>query len=108
MIFAVNTSTKLFSVALMNEDGSIRAEYLISPGSKNFTGFMPAVHSLFSSSQIDIRDVKALIVAIGPGSFTGLRVGLSMVKGMAQGLQIGISYGSARPLILTPDRGHLM
>jgi len=90
MIFAVNTSTKHFSVALMYEDGTIQAEYSISPGSKNFTGFMPAIHSLFTSSHIDVRDVKALIVAMGPGSFTGLRIGLSMAKGMAQGLQIGI------------------
>jgi tRNA threonylcarbamoyladenosine biosynthesis protein TsaB len=109
MIFAVNTSTKQFSVALMNEDGTILAEYSISPGSKNFTGFMPAIHSLFSSSHTDVRDLRALIVAIGPGSFTGLRVGLSMAKGMAQGLNIGIigvssleAMASQLPLISSP------
>jgi tRNA threonylcarbamoyladenosine biosynthesis protein TsaB len=109
MIFAVNTSTKQFGVALMHEDGTIQAEYSISSGSKNFTGFMPAIHSLFTSSHTDVREVKGLIVAIGPGSFTGLRVGLAMAKGMAHGRHLGIigvssleAMASQLPFISSP------
>ncbi len=51
---------------------------------------MPAIHSLMTASESKTQDIKALIVATGPGSFTGLRVGLSAAKGMAQGLQIPI------------------
>jgi len=90
MILAVNTTTMQFSLALMKEQGNIVAEYLMAPGGKKFRGFMPEVHSLLTSSQTGMRDIKAIIVAIGPGSFTGLRVGLSAAKGMAQGLQIPI------------------
>ena len=89
MILAVNTSTVQFGLALMNGAGSILAECLISSGS-NFRGFMPALHSLLSSSGTVIHDVRGIIVATGPGSFTGLRVGLSMSKGLAQGLNAGI------------------
>ena len=51
---------------------------------------MPGIHFLFTSSKTKPEDIRALIVAKGPGSFTGLRVGLSAAKGMAQGLQIPI------------------
>ncbi len=49
---------------------------------------MPAIHFMLSTSKVDTKEIKGLIVATGPGSFTGLRVGLSEAKGMAQGLQI--------------------
>jgi len=56
----------------------------------NFRHFMPGIDFLLNASSVDRRDVKALIVAAGPGSFTGLRVGLSEAKGMAQGLGIPV------------------
>jgi tRNA threonylcarbamoyladenosine biosynthesis protein TsaB len=90
MILAVNTSTTQFSLALMGEHGDISAESLISPGEKNFKSFMPAVFSLFDACGADIKLLKAVVAARGPGSFTGLRVGLSMAKGVAQGLDIPI------------------
>jgi len=90
MILAVNTSTIQPSAALMEENGTLLAEYFITPGSKNLRGFMPAIHSMLTISESDFHYIKALIVAIGPGSFTGLRIGLSAAKGMAQGLQIPI------------------
>ncbi len=88
MIFAINTSTPQFSIALIEEGGILIEEYLISPGRRNFRAFMPAVHSLFESTGSKIGDLRAIIVAIGPGSFTGLRVGLSVAKGIAYSLKI--------------------
>ena len=90
MILAVNTSTIQFSLALIRVTGDMLAEYLISSGEKNFKSFMPAVYSIFDACRKDIKDLKAVAVARGPGSFTGLRVGLSMAKGMAHGLNIPI------------------
>jgi tRNA threonylcarbamoyladenosine biosynthesis protein TsaB len=74
----------------MKEEGATLSEYYMASGSKNFRRFMPGIDFLLSTSKVDARDIKALIVATGPGSFTGLRVGLSEAKGMAQGLQIPI------------------
>ncbi|MGD9040202.1 MAG: tRNA (adenosine(37)-N6)-threonylcarbamoyltransferase complex dimerization subunit type 1 TsaB [Desulfobacteraceae bacterium] len=90
MILAFNTSTPQFSIALMREEGTILSEYYMASGSKNFRRFMPGIDFLLASSDVDPKVIKALIVATGPGSFTGLRVGLSEAKGMAQGLQIPI------------------
>ncbi len=88
MILAFNTSTPQFSIALMGEEGTILSEYYMASTSKNFRQFMPGIHFMLSNSKVVTKDIKALIVATGPGSFTGLRVGLSEAKGMAQGLQI--------------------
>jgi tRNA threonylcarbamoyladenosine biosynthesis protein TsaB len=74
----------------MKEEGTTLSEYYMGSGPKNFRRFMPGIDFLLSTSEVDARDIKALIVATGPGSFTGLRVGLSEAKGMAQGLQIPI------------------
>jgi len=90
MILAINTSTTQFSLALIRGQGDILAEYLVSPGEKNFKSFMPAVYSLFDACGADIKGLRAVVVARGPGSFTGLRVGLSMAKGVAQALDIPI------------------
>lgn len=90
MILAVNTTTKQFGLALMNMDGVVLAEYLILPKERNFSGFMPAFHALMESARVVTEEIQVISVAIGPGSFTGMRVGLAMAKGMAQGLRIPI------------------
>ena len=90
MLLAINTSTHQFSLALLEQDGTIFAEYLISPGEKHFTAFMPSIHSLFTSTKKEMDELTAIAVVIGPGSFTGLRVGLSTAKGIAQSLGIPI------------------
>jgi tRNA threonylcarbamoyladenosine biosynthesis protein TsaB len=75
-------------MALMKEEGTILSEFYLASGSKNFRRFMPGIHFLLSNAKVDTKEIKAIMVATGPGSFTGLRVGLSEAKGMAQGLQI--------------------
>ena len=49
---------------------------------------MPTLHLLLSSAKVNLKDLKALAVARGPGSFTGLRVGLAAAKGICHGLGI--------------------
>ena len=90
MILALNTSTAQFSMALMREDGSLVAESLIAPGSGRFRAFMPILHDLMASAGTDPVEIKALAVAKGPGSFSGLRVGLAAAKGICQGLGIPV------------------
>jgi tRNA threonylcarbamoyladenosine biosynthesis protein TsaB len=90
MILAINTSTREYSVAILGEDGILASEYLVSEGEGHFGGLMPALDFVFTSSKLSLKDVKAIAVAIGPGSFTGLRVGLAAAKGMCHGLEIPI------------------
>jgi len=90
MILAINTSSVAFSMALMSESGIVAAEYFMSSGPANFKSLMPALHDFFVSSKTDMGDIRALTVAKGPGSFTGLRVGISVAKGICRGLGIPI------------------
>lgn len=87
---AINTSTLQFGLALVENDGTVLAEYLTSRGKGHFGGLMPALKFLFVASGYDVRQVKALIIATGPGSFTGLRVGLSAAKGLCHALDVPI------------------
>ena len=90
MILAINTSTPQFSVALLKEDGTVLAEYLTSEGKGHFGSLMPAFHFLLSTSKSDVHSIKSIAIATGPGSFTGLRVGLSVAKGLCHALAIPI------------------
>ena len=88
MILSINTSTAQFGVALMEKSGVITAEVFMTPRSKSFKGFMPALSDLLTRSSTTKEQIEGLIIATGPGSFTGLRVGLSAAKGLCQGLKI--------------------
>ncbi len=88
MILALSTSTPQFGVALMTIQGTVLAEVVSGVGRANFRGLMPAVDYLVDFCGTPIEEIEAVIVAKGPGSFTGLRVGLSAAKGMARGLEI--------------------
>jgi tRNA threonylcarbamoyladenosine biosynthesis protein TsaB len=88
MILAINTSTQQFGIAFLNEEGTIRAEYLMPREKGNFGSFMPALDFLLSKLKADIHDLTAICVATGPGSFTGLRVGIAAAKGLCHGLSI--------------------
>ena len=62
----------------------------MTPSSKGFQGFMPTLQDMLKRSSLKPDQVAAFIVARGPGSFTGLRVGLSAAKGFCQGLDLPI------------------
>lgn len=88
MILSINTSTSPFSVAVSKEDGSLVAETLLTPPARGFGLFMPTLHRLLGSAGVTFMDLKAVAVARGPGSFTGIRVGLAAAKGICHGLAI--------------------
>lgn len=90
MILAINTSTLQFGIALLEEDGRVTAEYFMSERKGHYGSLMPALDFLFSVSEFNIHSVKAVFVSKGPGSFTGLRVGLSAVKGLCHALGVPV------------------
>ena len=90
MYLAFSTSTLQFGAAVLLEDGVVSAEYAGGLGRKNFQGFMPVVDFLLESTGNAPSDIEGIIVSTGPGSFTGLRVGLATAKGMAQALDVPV------------------
>jgi tRNA threonylcarbamoyladenosine biosynthesis protein TsaB len=90
VILAINTSTPQFSLALVDDGGALLAEWTLSPRTKDFRHFMTALDHLFQVSGVALEEIRGLAVAKGPGSFTGLRVGLSAAKGFCEGLGVPI------------------
>ena len=82
MLLAVDTSTKIIGVALY--DGSrVLGETVWASDDYHTVELAPAVTEIVARAGLQIKDIQALGVAIGPGSFTGLRIGLALVKGLA-------------------------
>ena len=82
MLLAVDTSTTQVGLALY--DGArVVAEYAWRSGQRHTVELAPAIHDLLTRCGLTMDDVTALGVALGPGSFTSLRVGLALVKGLA-------------------------
>ncbi|RJR23031.1 MAG: tRNA (adenosine(37)-N6)-threonylcarbamoyltransferase complex dimerization subunit type 1 TsaB [Desulfobacteraceae bacterium] len=90
MLLAFNSSTFQFSTALLERDGSLAGEIFVSRGKGHFGGLMPAVQFLLTSCGSVPAEIEAVAAAIGPGSFTGLRTGLSAAKGFSHALGIPI------------------
>lgn len=88
VILAINTSSLRFSIALMKGNGGLIGQYTLADGPKGSRPLFPALHELLVQTNLDLRKAEAVAVAGGPGSFTGLRVGVSMAKGFCQAMGI--------------------
>lgn len=67
-------------------DGKLLGEFFLNVGLTHSSTLMPMVESLLRNADVSVRDVDLFAVSNGPGSFTGVRIGVSTVKGMAQPL----------------------
>jgi tRNA threonylcarbamoyladenosine biosynthesis protein TsaB len=89
MLLAVDTSTRMIGIALHNTT-NVLGEFMWHSKNYHTVELAPAIKEMFDRCQITPRQLTGLGVALGPGSFTGLRIGLALVKGIAQGLNIPI------------------
>jgi tRNA threonylcarbamoyladenosine biosynthesis protein TsaB len=89
IVLGIETSTRQTTVALGTETGTI-ASTLLSSGRSRHELVAPAVRQVLEWSEIDIGQVGGIAVGIGPGLFTGLRVGIQTAKSLAQVLGIPI------------------
>ncbi len=81
-ILAFDSSAKVAAVSICTED-KILAETVLDTGLTHSQTLLPICAALLESAQTDISKIDAFAVAAGPGSFTGLRIGLAAVKGLA-------------------------
>lgn len=87
MELAIDTSTAIASLALA-EEGQTVAELTWRTELNHTREVLPAIQYLLDRAKVGLSSIKAIAVALGPGSFSGLRVGLSIAKGMAMTLGI--------------------
>ena len=93
-LLAVDTSTIVCNVCVLN-DGAVDAEYVSRSTVTHTERLMPAIETLFASLSWKIHELDALAVIHGPGSFTGLRISLSVIKGLGFALQIPVIPANA-------------
>jgi tRNA threonylcarbamoyladenosine biosynthesis protein TsaB len=82
MILAIDAATQYASLALYNPDG-IYAEEAWYSGRHHTVELMPRIGRMLKLANLQVAELTALAVSLGPGSFTGLRIGLAVAKGMA-------------------------
>ena len=82
MLLAIDTATQILSIAL-HDGQALRAEWSLSAGRKHSALLAPMIEQLMQQAELNTSDLQALAVAVGPGSYTGLRIGVALAKGMA-------------------------
>lgn len=87
IVLGIESSTPAASVALVAETG-LRGEITLNIGLTHSEQLLPLVDSLLGQTRTTLEEVEGIAVAGGPGSFTGLRIGMATAKGLAQGRKI--------------------
>jgi len=104
MILSVDTSLPVLSVALTKGASLIGGITLIGKESRN-EKLLPAIDWLLSEAAVDQTALELLVVTRGPGSFTGVRVGLATVQGLAFALGIPVCAMSTHEAFAESARG---
>ncbi len=84
-ILAIDTADTNCSVCILNEEKVI-CDMNLSTGVTHSQNLLPMIDTMSKFSNIDISDIDVFACSIGPGSFTGLRIGLATIKGFALSL----------------------
>ncbi|ETP73106.1 universal bacterial protein YeaZ [Lachnospiraceae bacterium JC7] len=87
LILGIDSSGHTASCALLR-DGIVLSEYSTNIGLTHSQTLLPMVAEIFSRTGVEAKDLDAIAVSAGPGSFTGLRIGASTAKGLALGYGI--------------------
>ena len=93
LILAIESSAKPVSCAVYS-DGALLGQYFQNNGLTHSRTLLVMVESLLKNLDITVKDLDLVAVAHGPGSFTGVRIGVSAAKGLAWGLDkpvVGVS-----------------
>ena len=89
-VLAVETSTLAGGVAILDGDRVV-GEYLLDVRVTHSERLMVAIDRVLGDASVAIGDLDGVAVAVGPGSFTGLRIGLGTVKGLVFGRSIPVA-----------------
>ncbi len=88
-ILSVDTSSNVASVAI-TDDEKLICEITVNTKKTHSQMLMPMIDSALKQAELEISDIDLIVSANGPGSFTGLRIGVSAVKGIAHALDIPV------------------
>lgn len=93
-ILAVGTSGKNCTVAIL-EDKKLIKEININDGLTHSQNLMPTIDSILKETSLSLNDMDYYAVSVGPGSFTGIRIGVATIKGLCLGVN--------KPVVAVPS-----
>jgi tRNA threonylcarbamoyladenosine biosynthesis protein TsaB len=93
IVLGIESASPQGGVALVG-DGGVIVEYVLNVKATYAERLMPAIDRVLQDARVSLSEVAGLAISIGPGSFTGLRIGLSTVKGLA--------LATAKPVVGIP------
>lgn len=99
IVLGIETATSVCGVGLSGEDG-LKADYRVNQGAIHAERLPVLVQNILQDAGVSPEDISGIAVSLGPGSFTGLRIGLGLAKGLAMG------WG--KPLIGVPTMAGLI
>lgn len=103
LLLAIDTATPRVSVAL-GRDGRVIGDISLDGGRRHAEQLAPAVQYLCTEQRVELRQLAAIAIGLGPGLFTGLRVGVTTARVMAQSLRIPMIGVPSLDLIAYPLR----
>lgn len=103
LILGIETATQQVSVAIGGHEG-VLAMFEVCRGRRHAETLVPAIEFVCRQAEVDIDEFGAIAVDIGPGLFTGMRVGLAAGKAMAQALRVPMIGISSLDLLAFPLR----
>lgn len=109
-VLAIESSSFVASVAIVTEE-KVEGEIFINNKLQHSVLLFPLIENLFNTLDLSVEDIDAVAVSGGPGSFTGLRIGVAAAKGIAQGRNlkfIGISSLDAMAFMQLGFEGYIV
>ena len=93
-ILAIETATPAGGIALVDEEIGLVYSFQMASSLTHSERLMPAIQDAFQETGLSTKDLDAVAVSQGPGSFTGVRIGMSVAKGLV--------YAAGKPLVTVP------
>ena len=107
LILAFESSARPASVALL-EDGRLLSQYSQCSQLTHSRTLLPMAEDMLKNTELSLDDVDLFAVAHGPGSFTGVRIGLAAARGMALALQIPVHGATTLQAMVQQTNGKVM
>lgn len=87
-------STAVTASAALWRDGALVAQYMLNSGHTHSTTLLPMIRHMLNTAGVSVENIDCMACSVGPGSFTGIRIGIATVKGLAFGTDkpcVGVS-----------------